>query len=149
MDHIAMMENPKITVLMPVFNAENFLNKAIESILTQTFKDFEFLIINDGSTDNSEQIINNYAKKDSRIRLINRENHGLVDTLNFGLKQAKAELIARFDADDICMPSRLKEQFDFMQMDKTLALVGSFIQIISVNDENIRIGRYPITNNFK
>ena len=95
--------NPKVTVFMPVYNGEKYLREAIDSILNQTFTDFEFLIINDGSTDSSVEIINSYD--DSRIRLIhNEKNLKLVATLNKGLDLARGKYIARMDCDDISLP---------------------------------------------
>ncbi len=104
-----MVTNPKITVLMSVYNGEKYLGEAIDSILNQTFKNFEFLIIDDGSTDSSAEIIRSYP--DPRIRLIrNRENIGLTGSLNKGLKLAKGKYIARMDADDISLLERLERE---------------------------------------
>jgi glycosyltransferase involved in cell wall biosynthesis len=118
------MNNPKITVLMPVYNEENFLREAIDSILNQTFKDFEFIIINDGSTDNSKNIILSY--RDPRIRYYeNRKNLGVAKTLNRGLRLAKGEYIARMDADDISLPNRLELQYERIKRDKNLVIISS------------------------
>lgn len=123
------MNNPKISVLMPVCNAEKYLKKAIDSILNQTFKDFEFIIINDASTDNSKKIILSY--KDQRIRYFeNDENLGVAGTLNRGLKLAKAELIVRMDADDISFPNRLNLQYDEMEKDKEIAVLASNYDVV-------------------
>lgn len=112
---------------MPVYNAENFLGEAIDSILSQRFTDFEFLIINDGSTDNSEAIILGYT--DLRIRYIKNEiNQGIVYSRNKGLKLAQGEYIASMDADDTCMPERLEKQVAYMDANKNIAICGtSFI----------------------
>lgn len=115
--------DPPITVLMPAFNAEAYIAEAIESVLRQTFTDFELLIIDDGSTDDTLRIIKSFD--DQRITLISRPNKGLIDTLNEGLGKAKGALIARFDADDICLADRLQEQYDFMQQHHDHILVGS------------------------
>ncbi|MBA3284207.1 MAG: glycosyltransferase family 2 protein, partial [Nitrosopumilus sp.] len=102
---------PKVTVLMPVYNASAYLHDAIQSILNQTFQDFEFLIIDDGSSDNSEIIIKGY--KDKRIRFIkNEQNIGISATLNKGIELASCELIARMDADDVSYPKRLEKQYN-------------------------------------
>src|ERR1700754_2088364 len=93
---------PKITVLMPAYNAGKYIGEAIESVLEQTFTDFELLIVNDGSTDNTAAIIQSFT--DPRIVLIQQPNLGVAAALNNGLKHARAEYIARFDADDICYP---------------------------------------------
>lgn len=118
---------PKVSVLMPVYNAEKFLSEAIESILSQSFKDFEFLIINDGSTDHSEDIIFSY--QDPRIRYIKNEiNQGIVFSRNKGLQLALGEYIASMDADDICLPERLEKQVAYMDAHKNIAICGtSFI----------------------
>jgi glycosyltransferase involved in cell wall biosynthesis len=106
---VSMKEKPQVTVLMSVYNGEKYLREAIDSILGQTFKDFEYLIIDDGSTDSSSDIIRSYT--DSRIRLIrNEKNIGLTGSLNKGLKLAKGEYIARMDADDISLPERLERE---------------------------------------
>ncbi|MBF2003421.1 MAG: glycosyltransferase, partial [Synechococcales cyanobacterium M58_A2018_015] len=105
-----MSSAPLVSVLMPVYNAERFLAQAVESILTQSFVDFEFLITNDGSRDRSLQILAAYAARDSRIRLLNRENKGVIYTLNEMLDRARGTFIARMDADDIAKPDRLAWQ---------------------------------------
>lgn len=98
-----MINNPTISVVISVYNGEKYLSEAIESVLNQTYKDFEFIIINDGSTDNSLEIIKKYQNQDERIVLISRENKGLVSSLNEGIEKAKGKYIARMDADDICL----------------------------------------------
>ena len=103
------MNDIKITVLMPVYNAEKYIEKAIDSVLNQSFKDFELLIINDGSTDGSMDIIRNF--NDPRIVVVNQANSGVAAALNTGVKLARGEFIARFDADDICYPRRFDEQY--------------------------------------
>src|SRR5436190_24284433 len=103
--------DPRISVLMPAFNAGKYIGEAISSVLKQTFTDFELLVINDGSTDDTEKVICSFT--DQRIKLINQTNKGIAAALNKGLAEAKAPLIARFDADDICLPQRLAVQHDF------------------------------------
>ncbi len=121
--------NPKVTVLMSVYNGECYLNEAIDSILTQTFTNFEFLIIDDASTDGTPQILRNCA--DSRIRIItNEENLGLTKSLNKGLALARGVYIARMDADDISLPERLEQQVVFLDSHPCAALVGTSCQII-------------------
>lgn len=115
---------PKITVLMPVYNAEKFVGEAIESVLNQTFKDFELLIINDASTDSSEKIILSY--RDPRIRYCkNISNLRVAKTLNRGLKMARGKYIARQDADDIFLPQKLELQDNALKKDKDLIMVCS------------------------
>ena len=118
----------KISILMPVYNAGKFVAEAIRSVLAQSFEDFEFIIINDGSTDNSREIIDSF--NDPRIILINQENKGVAASLNIGLRLAKAGLIARVDADDICYPSRLEKQFEFLHQHPDYVLVGSGAEVI-------------------
>jgi len=120
------MENGEIivTVLMPVFNGGKYLKKAIDSILNQTYKNFEFLIIDDGSTDNSIKIIKMY--KDPRLRLVrNKKNIGLIKTLNKGLSLAKGKYIARMDCDDVSLPKRLEEQIKFMDQNPDIGVCGT------------------------
>ena len=112
-----------ITVLMPAFNAAPYISQAIESVLQQTFEDFELIIVNDGSTDTTEEIINSY--NDPRIRLMSQSNKGVAEALNTGLMAAKGKYIARVDADDICMPERLQIQYEFFQKNPEYVLVAS------------------------
>lgn len=131
---------PKVTVLMPVYNGEKYLREAIESILSQTFRDFEFLIINDGSTDNSVKIIESYD--DPRIRLVNNEsNLKLVVTLNKGLLLSRGEYIARMDADDISFPERLELQVKFMDNQTKVGICGTWIE--TIGDDSGIIIKYP------
>lgn len=124
-------KNPIISVILPVFNADKYLETAIDSILNQTFADFEFIIIDDGSTDKSAEIILLYANKDSRIKAIkNLENRGLIYTLNKGLAVVKGKYIARMDADDRSYPDRFKIQFEFLESNPDISLVGSNYNII-------------------
>ena len=131
-----MANKPLFTVLMPVYNAGAYLEEAIESILSQTIHDFEFLIINDGSTDDSIEIINKYAVKDTRIRVIDRPNKGFVATLEEGLKHASTAIVARMDADDVSLPNRLEEQYTFLLKNHDYSIVGCQVQII--DEKNIR-----------
>lgn len=114
---------PPVTVLLPVYNAGRYVGAAIDSVLQQDFADFELLIINDGSTDGSAAVIASY--NDPRIRVLHQENAGLVATLNRGLSEAAGSYIARFDADDICYPTRLGEQYVFLEANPDYVLVGS------------------------
>ena len=124
---------PIITVLMPVYNGATYLNDAIDSILNQTFSDFQFLIIDDGSTDDSVKIIKSYD--DYRIRVVkNKNNLGQSATLNKGLELARGKYIARMDQDDISMPERLKKQFEFMENKSDIDVCGSWIQLMGKYD---------------
>ncbi|MDD5606820.1 MAG: glycosyltransferase [Candidatus Pacebacteria bacterium] len=116
----------KVSIIMSVYNGENFLNESIQSILNQVFKDFEFIIINDCSTDSSLNIIKKYAKKDKRVIIIeNKKNLGLTKSLNKGLELAKGKYIARQDADDVASPRRLEKQYNFLEKNEDVFLVGS------------------------
>ena len=124
------MSRKPITVLMPVYNGEKFLREAIESILNQSYEDFEFLIINDASTDRSKDIIGSYD--DPRIRLINNEkNIGLTASLNKGLKLARGTYVARMDADDISLPQRLEKQLTHITEHENTGMVSSWYDIIN------------------
>jgi glycosyltransferase involved in cell wall biosynthesis len=124
---------------MPVYNAETYLEKAVESILNQTFSDFEFFIIDDGSTDGSAAILERYADSDPRIRLISRPNRGLAPTLNELVNRSRGELIARMDADDISMPERLQRQVDYLHDHPDCVLVASHALVIDREDDPIAV----------
>lgn len=145
------MNTPKVTVLMPAYNAEKYIAEAIDSILNQTFTDFEYLIIDDGSTDNTWKIIQEYARKDQRIvAVLNEKNLRISATLNRGIDLAKGEYIARMDADDWSYPERLEKQVDFMDKNPDMVVSGGTIEICdselkflnlrgyNLDDKNIR-----------
>jgi glycosyltransferase involved in cell wall biosynthesis len=135
------MDKPKVTVLMPVYNSEKYLKEAIESILNQTFKDFEFLIIDDASTDKSVEIVSSY--RDSRIRIIhNDRNLGCAESLNRGVKLAMGEYIARMDADDISLPNRLEKQVRFMEKNPDIGICGAWHE--SIGDDEGAIWQTPV-----
>jgi glycosyltransferase involved in cell wall biosynthesis len=131
------MKTPEVpvTVLMPVYNCANYVGEAVESILAQTYRDFEFLIVNDGSTDASEHVIRAFG--DPRVRIISQRNAGVSQALNTGIAHARGKFIARFDADDICMPTRLEEQMNFMLGHKDHVMVGSDAEYVSDAGEHI------------
>lgn len=129
------MSSPKVSVLMPVYNAESYLKEAIDSILSQTFTDFEFIIINDGSTDRSEEIILSY--KDERIHYIkNKQNLKIAESLNKGIRLCNGEYIARMDADDIAKPERLYVQVTFMDANSDIGACGSAVKTFGALDES-------------
>ena len=134
-----MNPSPAISVILPVYNAEAYVREAVESILAQSFTDFELIIINDGSTDGSGAILRELAVRDTRIVLIERPNGGLVSALNDGIESARAELIARMDADDVAMPERFALQHARMMEDPELAVLGSFIRIMDKTGNIMRI----------
>ncbi len=125
-----MTSEPLISVIMPVYNAESFLDEAIHSICKQTYRKFEFLITNDGSTDNSSSIISKWEKVDPRISAIHQRNQGIVKTLNSLVQRSKGELIARFDADDISFSERLATQVSYFDKDPNLGVLGSKVKLL-------------------
>jgi glycosyltransferase involved in cell wall biosynthesis len=132
---------PPVTVLLPVYNAGKYVAAAIESVLQQDFRDFELLIINDGSTDDSPQVIARYD--DPRIRVLHQANCGLIETLNRGLQEAKGTYIARFDADDLCFPERLGLQYAFLSAHPEYVLVGSEADYMDEEGNFLFTFRFP------
>lgn len=130
------MIHPILSVAMSVYNGERFLESAIDSVLAQTFTDFEFLILDDGSSDASRTIIAAAAARDPRIRPIMRENRGLVASLNQLLAEARAPLIARMDADDLCMPERFASQVAFLAAYPDHGVIGSYTRDIDENGDS-------------
>lgn len=139
---ISKKNKPTISVIMSVYNGERFLRESIDSILRQTYKNFEFIIINDGSKDSSLKLIKSY--KDPRIVLISRANKGLVASLNEGIVKAKGKYIARQDDDDISLPNRFEEQIKLINSDN-YAIVGGSIEVIREDDVKVGV-HYAITN---
>lgn len=135
------MSSPLVTVLMPMYNSEKYILAAVNSILNQTFSNFEFIIIDDASTDNSVEIIKSY--KDPRIKLIVKpQNTGYTNSLNMGLKLATGKYIARMDSDDICVLNRFEKQVAFMESNKDVAVCGSWFTCIGTNE----IIKHPVTH---
>ena len=135
---------PKISVILPVFNAQIYLRESIESILSQSFTNFELIIINDGSTDQSLEIIQSYT--DERIKLINQANAGLPISLNRAIAIAQGQYLARQDADDISLPSRLAEQAAYLDEHPACALLGSWANILLDNSPTDRALQHPHLN---
>lgn len=134
---------PQVTVLMPVYNTAPYLREAIDSILNQTFADFEFLIIDDASTDGSIEIVKSYD--DPRIRFFEKPgNTGYTNSLNMGLETARGEYIARMDSDDISLPERLAKQVSFMNAHPEVGMCGSWIQ--TFDKTSLKIIQYPISH---
>jgi len=137
---------PLVSVVLPVYNGTNLV-EAIESILNQTFKDFEFIIVNDGSPDNSLDIIKLYEKIDGRIIIINRENKGLIYSLNEGIEKARGTFIARMDHDDIAMSTRFEEQIKFLENNDDIDVVGTYIEEIDEYGNILReVVKFPNTH---
>lgn len=138
---------PKISVIMPNYNGEKYIWEAIESILQQTFTDFELIIIDDGSTDHSWDIIQKYAERDTRIVVLkNKTNKHIVYTRNIGITNAKWVYIAFLDSDDIAFPERLEKQIKIMENNKKIGICGSNSEIIKGNGDKIGEKRFPQTN---
>ena len=121
---MAKLTEPRISIALPVYNAAAYLDQAIESISGQSFRDFELICIDDGSTDGSLNILQQWQKRDSRIIVKSRENRGIVATLNEALDRSAGGYFARMDADDISLPDRLSAQVNFMDMDPDIVLSG-------------------------
>ena len=124
-----MTKTPSISVIMPVFNSENTVHAAIESILNQTFREFEFIMIDDGSTDDSYAIMQQYQQIDNRVRVIQQQNQGITVALNAAINHAQGEYIARMDADDIAYPQRLEAQHQLMSQYLSIGICGTQIEI--------------------
>uniref|UniRef100_A0A832DUR0 Glycosyltransferase n=1 Tax=candidate division WWE3 bacterium TaxID=2053526 RepID=A0A832DUR0_UNCKA len=133
---------PRVSVVMAAYNAREYLREAIESVLNQTFKDFEFIIIDDGSTDDTVEIIRSY--RDPRIVLHERSHQGLIATLNYGIKIARGEYIARMDTDDVSEPRRFELQVKFLDSHPDHAVVGTTTQIIDTKGRTIDISAEPL-----
>jgi glycosyltransferase involved in cell wall biosynthesis len=132
---------PAITVLMSAYNAQDCIARAIESILSQTFTDFEFVIINDGSIDQTGNILERYARQDSRIKIHTQNNNGLTKALNTGLKLSRGEFIARQDCDDWSHPRRLEQQVEYMNAHPNVTLLGCVSEDVAPDGE-ITLWRY-------
>jgi glycosyltransferase involved in cell wall biosynthesis len=143
-----MKHKPLITIYMPVFNATKFLDQSISSILNQTFSDFEFIIVDDASTDKSWKIIKSYTKKDKRIIAIkNKINLGVSLTSNIAISQAQGKFLARMDADDISFADRLQKQLDFLQKNNSVVAVGGQCIVIDSQDNVIGNKNFPTQPN--
>jgi len=139
---VKMIDKPKITVLMPVYNAEKYLEESIESILNQTYKNFELIITYDDSSDDSLEIIQKYKQNDKRIKLSIGSKRGLITSLNDGIKMSLGEYIARMDADDISLPTRLEEQIKFMEENNNIGICGTWIEIFG---EGVKSSNWKLT----
>lgn len=133
---------PEISVVMPVYNGEKYLKEAIESILNQTYKDFEFLIVYDESTDETLSIIQGFQEQDERVVLINGDKEGISGALNKGIEKARGKYIARLDADDISLPARFENQINHMELLK-LDICGGHSLLIDSDGKINGIGMVP------
>lgn len=141
--------NPEISIVMPVFNVEKYIKEAIESILSQTFKNWELIIMDDGSTDKTALILEKYIKEDKRIKYVRRENNvGIIDNLNNGVALAKSQLIARMDGDDISLPERLEIEYQFMKKNPKCVLVGTWAEMIDKDGNKLQDIKYKTQDFF-
>ncbi|PZX52084.1 glycosyltransferase [Algoriphagus chordae] len=136
------MKSPLISVVLPVFNQENFIAETIESVLNQTFSDFEFLILDDGSTDNSASIIRDYASKDSRISAFYEDSTGRSNATNNLIAKAKSGWIAFLDADDIMLPERLDKQYSFHLANSIVDVSSCHCYYINASGKQLGIQRH-------
>ena len=130
--------NPAISVLLPVYNAERFIREAVDSVLFQSLGDFELLALDDGSTDGSLIILREYETRDNRVRIITRENRGLVASLNELIAAARGRYLARMDSDDISMPQRFERQVMFLESSPDRVAVGGWV--IHIDENGLPIG---------
>jgi len=138
------IKKPVLSVYMPVFNAAPYLAQSIESILNQTLKNFEFIIIDDASTDDSWKIIKSYSRCDSRIRIYrNRLNLGVSTTSNIAISLARCKYLARMDADDISTFDRLQKQYKYLKSHPNTVVVGAQCTIINQNDQVVGFKKFP------
>lgn len=135
---------PLVSIIMSVFNEEKYVADAIESTLNQTYQNWEFIIINDGSIDATESIINQY--QDHRIRYFYQENMGLTKSLNKGIALSQGKYIARIDADDRSLPTRIEQQVNFLEKNKTFVLIGSYYYNVDISKMNLSISKPVISD---
>jgi glycosyltransferase involved in cell wall biosynthesis len=138
---------PLISVIMPAYNAQEHIKSAIESILNQTYRQFELIIVDDSSTDKTPYIIRAYAKKDKRIKVLrNTSKRNIAHVLNLGIDAARSNIIARMDADDIAVSRRLELQYKSLNMSPHIAVVGADVLIIDAVGNKIAMRKYPETS---
>ena len=138
------MNSPPISVVMSVFNGQAFLAEAIESVLGQTFRDFELLIIDDGSTDGTAEILSAFAQRDRRIRIVSHPNKGRAQSLNIGINLAAGKYIARMDADDVALATRFEEQVEFMNEHPDIVVLGGAVELIDTKGQVLHTVRRPL-----
>jgi hypothetical protein len=138
------MSSPTVSVVMSVFNGEEFLSETIDSVLNQSFRDFEFVIVDDGSTDGTADILSKYVLRDGRIRVSRNGKKGRAASLNLGISLANGEYVANTDADDLAMPGRLEEQVAFMERNPEVGVLGGAFELITDSGRVIDIIRHPL-----
>lgn len=129
------MTAPRLSVIMAAYEAERYIRQAIDSVLSQTLRDFELIVIDDGSTDQTGPILKEYERVDPRVRVVSRPNTGLTLALNEGIELARSELIGRMDADDICLPDRFEMQIEFLNANPRCVMVGG--QAVKIDPDGI------------
>ena len=144
MAHIVVQSPPVLSVILPVYNGLPYLRQAVESVLTQSFKDFELIVINDGSSDGSAQLLETF--NDPRICLSHQTNRGLAATLNIAIRQAQGRYVARQDQDDVCLPDRFAKQVAFLDANLKVGLLGTAAEIWVGADKTERVLRHPVNN---
>lgn len=136
--------SPLVSIIMPAFNADKYIEEAIDSVINQTYANWELLVINDGSTDSTAKIVEGFLSRDTRVQLYNNEeNKGLCFTRNRGLQLAKGKYIANLDSDDIALPERLKIQVDFLESNQDFVLLGAACEVIDQEGKT----EYTVTRN--
>lgn len=141
-----MSNTPAISVVLGVYNGQRFIAEAVESILTQTFTDFEFIAVDDGSTDKTLRILRDYASRDARLKVMQIPHGGIVDAANAGLNAASAPLIARADADDVLMPERFAKQVQYMAEHPEVVCLGSRMWLMEPYGSIIDQSHHPLTH---
>src|SRR5436190_623470 len=136
----------RVSVLLPVWNGEAFLEQAMESILRQTLSSFELIVIDDGSTDRTAAIAEEFASRDNRVRVLRRLHEGLSATLNAGIAAARGEYIARMDADDISVPDRLRKQVAYLDAHPACVAVGTWFEVVDEAARHIGLKTFVTTH---
>lgn len=140
------MNSPSVSILLPAYNSQLYIEQAVQSMLAQTYRDFEFIIIDDGSTDGTTDILRKLGQLDNRIRLIVRPNKGLTPTLIEGVGLSRAPLIARMDADDVSLPDRLEKQVAYMGAHRECVAVGGQVVAIDPDGDPIKSWNRPVNH---
>ena len=139
---IVLQSSPVLSVVLPVYNGLPYLRQAVESVLTQSFGNFELIVINDGSSDGSQELLESFD--DPRLRIVQQENRGLAATLNIGIAQARGRYLARQDQDDICLPGRFKKQVEFLDANADVMLLGPAAEIWEGSSRTERVMSHAI-----
>lgn len=138
-------DSVSVSVIMPVLNGARYIDTAVASIIKQSYADFEFIIIDDGSTDNTPEYLRAWARRDARVRILAGSGGGISAALNKGLAEARGAIIVRMDADDIAAPERIRQQVSFLQANPTIAVVGSALRYVDADDSPSVLGKYPLS----